>query len=78
MPVLTAGICRRYNPNVLAYLQGSEEPEKIVIVGAHYDSRGVARTDSTATAPGADDDGSGISLLLQLANTISQTDVNFK
>jgi hypothetical protein len=61
-----------YNPNVIATLKGSVEPDTIVVIGAHYDSRGVARESATADAPGADDDGSGTQALLQLARIISE------
>jgi hypothetical protein len=41
-----------YNPNVIATLRGSSEPDTIVVIGAHYDSRGVTRSSATADAPG--------------------------
>ena len=37
-----------YNPNVIATLVGEVEPDTIVVVGAHYDSRGVQRSSATA------------------------------
>jgi len=67
-----------YNPNVIATLVGEVEPDTIVVVGAHYDSRGVQRSSATAGAPGANDDGSGTQLLLQLARLIFEDGISFK
>ena len=65
-------------PNVIATLRGNAEPDTIVVVGAHYDSRGRDRSSATAPAPGANDDGSGTSFLLQLARAVHEADVSFK
>jgi len=67
-----------YNPNVIATLKGTEEPDVIVVIGAHYDSRGPNRLSATDPAPGANDDGSGTSLLLQLARAIFMQGIEFK
>ena len=67
-----------YSPNVIATMVGEVEPETIVVVGAHYDSRGVQRSSATAAAPGANDDGSGTQLLLQLARLIFEDGISFK
>lgn len=45
--------------NVIAELPGKAEPERIVVVGAHYDT--------VDTTPGADDNASGIAGVLTLA-----------
>lgn len=45
-----------------------------VIVSAHYDSRG---TFGSTTAPGANDDGSGIAALLSIARALGTSDVTF-
>lgn len=47
--------------NVEVVVPGARAPEEIVVVGAHYDS--------AAPAPGADDDASGVAILLALART---------
>ncbi len=47
--------------NIEVVLKGSALPDEIVVVGAHYDS--------ADEAPGADDNGSGVALLLELARS---------
>ncbi|HEV8410953.1 MAG TPA: M20/M25/M40 family metallo-hydrolase, partial [Gemmatimonadaceae bacterium] len=59
--------------NVLAWLPG-RDTTRVVVMGGHYDSC-ICKTntyDSTATAPGADDDGSGSSAVLELARIMSK------
>lgn len=55
--------------NVLAFLEGTEKPEEIVIVTAHYDHLGKKGDD---IYNGADDDGSGTTSLLEIAQAFSQ------
>jgi hypothetical protein len=50
--------------NIIAEKLGAADPEKIIIIGAHYDS--------FIGTPGADDNGSGIAALLALARLFSQ------
>jgi Zn-dependent M28 family amino/carboxypeptidase len=45
--------------NIEAEIRGSEDPDEIVLVGAHYDS--------VITSPGANDNGSGCAALLAIA-----------
>lgn len=45
--------------NIIAERRGAEEPDRILIVGAHYDT--------VEGTPGADDNASGIAVLLELA-----------
>jgi hypothetical protein len=45
--------------NVVAELRGARAPDELVVVGAHYDS--------VAGAPGANDNGSGVAAVLELA-----------
>ena len=62
-----------YNPNVIATLKGEVDPDTIIIVGAHYDSRQAARTSATLPAPGANDDGTlDLGLNLTLFPRVSQ------
>jgi acetylornithine deacetylase/succinyl-diaminopimelate desuccinylase-like protein len=65
--------------NVLAWLPG-RDTARVVVIGGHYDSCGCARTDigplarfeATQDAPGADDDGSGSSAVVELARVFSR------
>ncbi|MEO6347644.1 MAG: M28 family metallopeptidase [Aquaticitalea sp.] len=50
--------------NVVAYIKGSEFPDEVLIISAHSDHLGV--TDSIVN-PGADDNGSGTSAVLEIA-----------
>ncbi len=61
--------------SVIAVLPGTIQPERRIIVGAHYDSINLrARGDKAAEAPapGADDDASGTAVVLELARVMSQ------
>jgi Zn-dependent M28 family amino/carboxypeptidase len=51
--------------NVEAVLRGSADPASIVIVGAHYDTAG--------GLPGANDNGSGVAAVLELARTFRES-----
>lgn len=59
--------------NVLAWLPG-RDTTRVVVMGGHYDSCicRINTNDSTSTAPGADDDGSGTSAVLELARVMSK------
>jgi len=61
----------RLHRNVLYRQEGSAFPGRIFIVGAHYDSRTVDRDDFESYAPGANDDGSGVAAVLELARILS-------
>jgi Zn-dependent M28 family amino/carboxypeptidase len=50
--------------NVVGYVQGSSNPERLVVVTAHYDHLGVR---GGQVYNGADDNASGVAALLQLA-----------
>lgn len=54
--------------NVLAYIEGSDKKEEILIITAHYDHLGVQ---NDVVFNGADDDGSGTSALLEMAQAFS-------
>ena len=63
---------------VIAELRGTETPERVVVVGAHYDSRGTQSASPTQRAPGADDNGSGSAALIELARIISESGTRFR
>lgn len=51
--------------SVMVTLTGSEKPDEIVVVGGHLDST-VGSTGENTSAPGADDDASGIAVLTEV------------
>lgn len=55
--------------NVVAQIEGSEKPDDIYIIGAHYDS---ISEKPNELAPGAEDNASGTAGLLSLARLITQ------
>ncbi|MFC7531196.1 M28 family metallopeptidase [Actinoplanes sp. GCM10030250] len=57
--------------NVIATLRGSTAPDRIYVVTGHYDSRASDVLDATSDAPGADDDASGVAVIMELARVLS-------
>ncbi len=57
--------------NVIATLQGTASPERFYVVTGHLDSRVTDVLDFTSDAPGADDDGSGVAVVLELARAFA-------
>jgi len=53
--------------NVIATLTGTASPERFYVITGHLDSRVTDVLNFTADAPGADDDGSGVAVALELA-----------
>jgi len=53
--------------NVIATLKGNASPERFYVVTGHLDSRVTDVLNFTSDAPGADDDGSGVAVVLELA-----------
>jgi|HubBroStandDraft_5_1064220.scaffolds.fasta_scaffold05464_5 hypothetical protein len=53
--------------NVIATLQGTATPERFYVITGHLDSRVTNVLDFTSDAPGADDDASGVAVVLELA-----------
>ncbi len=51
--------------NVVATLRGVSDPERIYVVGGHYDSINGNNRDSGGAAPGANDDASGTAVVLE-------------
>jgi len=66
-----------YSSNVIGIKEGQKDPSKIVIVGAHYDSRGPSSTSPTQRAPGANDNGSGTGAVLDMAKVIHALNATF-
>ncbi|MEL6253172.1 MAG: M28 family peptidase [Bacteroidota bacterium] len=60
--------------NVLGYLEGTDKKEEVVILTAHYDHIGISRNGEINN--GADDDGSGTSAILELAEAFAMAAKN--
>jgi hypothetical protein len=61
--------------NVVAMLHGTnKEDPRMILVSGHLDSRNKDVMDATGASPGANDDGSGVALVLELARILSQTE----
>ncbi|MTI24146.1 M20/M25/M40 family metallo-hydrolase [Fulvivirga kasyanovii] len=62
--------------NVMATLKGTNpDDDRIFVISGHLDSRVSDVMDSTSVAPGANDDASGVALVMELARVMS--DVEF-
>jgi len=59
--------------NVICTKPGSEQPDKIIVIGGHYDSY-VFGPDLWVDAPGADDNASGTSAVLEIARILKNYD----
>lgn len=58
--------------NVMATLHGTDpEDDRVIIVSGHLDSRNSDIMDSVGRAPGANDDASGVAVVLELARVMS-------
>jgi hypothetical protein len=53
--------------NAIATLKGTASPERFYVITGHLDSRVTDVLNFTSDAPGADDDGSGVAVMLELA-----------
>ncbi len=57
--------------NVVATLRSRTFPDRLLVIGGHYDSRAGNPMDSTSDAPGANDDGSGTAVVMELARIMA-------
>jgi len=57
--------------NIVATLTGSKEPNRVYVVSGHYDSRLTDIMNFMDDAPGADDDGSGVAVSMELARVMA-------
>ena len=57
--------------NVLATLRGERDPDRIYVIGGHYDSRNGTPADGTRPAPGAVDDASGTAVALEACRVLA-------
>lgn len=57
--------------NVLAVQKGESDPNRVVIISGHIDSRVTDVMDAAHDAPGANDDGSGTAAVIEAARALS-------
>lgn len=62
--------------NIVATLPGRSDNNEAIVIMAHYDNRAPDLTDGETYAPGANDNGSGIALLLESARLLSAYEWN--
>ena len=73
--VPAAYMARAFSPklndseNIWAYIEGTEKPEEVLVISAHYDHVGMKNGE---VYNGADDDGSGTVALLEIAQAFMQ------
>src|SRR5262249_9618764 len=65
-----AGPCQTLQ-NVVAWIPGSGDPDRLIVIGGHYDSRTYDRYDGTSPAPGANDSGSQTAVVLEVARVFA-------
>jgi len=58
--------------DVVAIQRGTSDPERVIVMTAHLDSRRSDVMDATGDAPGANDDAAGVSALLETARVLSR------
>jgi Peptidase family M28 len=64
--------------NVMATLKGTDpSDDRVLIISGHLDSRATDVMDSKSDAPGANDDGSGVAAMMELARIMSKREFPF-
>ncbi|MDQ3634280.1 MAG: M28 family metallopeptidase [Acidobacteriota bacterium] len=58
--------------NIVATLKGTKNPDRIYVVSGHYDSMCGDPSDGECDAPGANDDASGTSAVIEMARVMSK------
>ena len=60
--------------NIVAFIEGSEKPDEIIVISAHYDHVGMDEEGNIYN--GADDDGSGTIAILEIAQAFQEATKN--
>jgi Zn-dependent M28 family amino/carboxypeptidase len=58
--------------DVIAIQRGTSDPERVVVISGHYDSRVTDVMNAKSDAPGANDDGSGTAAVIEAARVLSK------
>jgi Zn-dependent M28 family amino/carboxypeptidase len=56
--------------DVLAILPGTSDPNRVIVISGHYDTRVTDAKNFTSDAPGANDDGSGTAAVMEAARVL--------
>lgn len=59
--------------DVVAIQRGTSEPNRVVVIAGHLDSRASDVMDATRDAPGANDDASGVAAAIEAARVLSKS-----
>ncbi|CAN5868330.1 M20/M25/M40 family metallo-hydrolase [soil metagenome] len=57
---------------ILAIQKGTTDPDRVIVISGHIDSRVTDVMNATADAPGANDDGSGTAAVIEAARVLSK------
>ena len=57
--------------DVIAWIPGRSHPNRLIVIGGHYDSRTTDPLDGVSPAPGANDSGSQTALVLEAARVMA-------
>ncbi|HXD38724.1 MAG TPA: M28 family peptidase, partial [Rhodanobacter sp.] len=60
--------------DVVAIKRGSSDPQRVIVITGHLDSRVTDVMNTTSDAPGANDDASGVAALIEAARLLSKQD----
>lgn len=60
--------------DIVAIKRGSGDPQRVIVMTGHLDSRVSDVMDATSNAPGANDDASGVAALMEAARLLSKQD----
>ena len=60
--------------DVVAIKRGSTDPDRVIVITGHLDSRVTDVMNTTSDAPGANDDASGVAALMEAARLLSKQD----
>src|SRR5215813_6076072 len=58
--------------DVLAIQRGASDPDRVIVISGHLDSRVSDANNATSDAPGANDDGSGTAAVIEAARVLSK------
>ena len=58
--------------DILAIQKGTTDPDRVIVISGHIDSRVTDVMNATSDAPGANDDGSGVTAVIEAARVLSK------